>query len=151
MGCTKSNDDNNGNNNGGGNSGGGDNNNYATLIHNSGWDMASPTYENVVIGFTFDRVGEGIIVFKCGDSMYHEVFAKGSYSISGNEMTATYTEVQVDHWTSGTYGPWPYGHTFGFVDGQSKTVTYTIQSCTANKLVMKDSAVGETLTLTKYL
>lgn len=145
MGCTKPNDDNGGNNNGGG----GSNTDYAALIHKGCWSMSSPTYATTSISLCFDYHNQdGTINFFYGGQVLDAdaLSANGTYTVSGNVITAKYTDVKV---IIGTGTSWHYGHTYGFVNGQSKTVTYTIQSCTANKLVLKENALGETLTLTK--
>lgn len=137
-----------GGNNGGG--GGSNTTDYAALVYNSAWggvDLADK-YE---MFFTFDYDAmydqhiEGFIEFQYGyrggDFEYGLVDATGTYTISGNVLTAKYTYVG--------FSDWHYGSTYGFVDGQSKTVTYTIQSCTDEKMVVKESATGTIITLEK--
>ena len=154
VGCTKPNDDNNGgNNNGGGNNGGGggSNTDYAAMIYNSLWQgvgLTNSKYELTLVfdyDMLYDEHTDGFIEFQYGyrggDFEYGLVDATGKYSISGNVITAKYTYVG--------FSDWHYGDTYGFVDGQSKTVTYTIQSCTNDKMVVKESATDKTITLEK--
>ena len=71
--------------------------------------------------------------------------AYGTYTVNDNVIKAEYTNInlveQEAHWT--------YGHTYGLVAGQNKTVTYTIQSCTENTMKVKESVMGDVFTLTK--
>lgn len=71
------------------------------------------------------------------------IMAFGTYTLSGNKLSASYTDVSV---TDSNYKSTTY---HGFTDGKSKTVTYTIQSCDGKKLVMKDDS-GKTLNYEKY-
>lgn len=151
MGCTKSNDDNNGN--GGNNNGGGGGNttDYAAMIYNSLWlgeGLPNSSYELAIIfdyDMMYDEIKDGFIEFQYGyrggDFEYGLVYATGTYTISGNVITAKYTYVG--------FSDWHYGDTYGFVNGQNKTVTYTIQSCTNDKMVVKESATNKTITLEK--
>ncbi len=126
-------------------SSGGGNSNYETMLP-GGWNMLSPTYDELNLYLIFDDNGKGNIFFEYTNS-FSGVIAQGTYTISGNTITASYTDVTFD---DEPYGPWVYGHTYGFVDGQAKTVTYTIQSCTSNRLVLKESVYGDTLELERY-
>ena len=139
AGCTKPNDNND------------DNTDYKALIHHSEWDGVPPTHNNLVISFMFDYdqwgngYEEGGMYFLYGDEGGAMLVAHGTYTILGNTITAKYTNVSLVEIV-----PWNYGHTYGLNPGQSKTVTYTIQSCTANTMTVKESVMGDTFTLTKY-
>ena len=127
-------------------SGGGSNNNYETMLK-GGWVMYSSTYEDLSMNIIFDhRDVKGKICFIYWNN-FSGVIAEGDYTISGNTVTATYTNVSFD---DVDLSPWVYGHTYGFVDGQTKTVTYTIQSCTSDHLVLKESVYGDTLDMERY-
>ena len=139
MGCTKTNDDNGGNNNGGSNT------DYAALLYSSVWSGTAPSNASLYVQFVFDKPDDGNMNFTYGNND-DSMLAKGTYTVSGNVITTTYTNVQLLLCNPS----WTYGHTYGFVEGQSKTVTYTIQSCTADKLVVKESAMGDTFTMTKW-
>lgn len=154
VGCTKPDDDNNGGNNGGGNNGGTEVTDYHALIHDSGWDGVAPANSNLFVEFLFDyddwtcEYSEGKIIFlygKDGDGGAVLV-AKGTYSVSGNVFTANYTDIEIiEHDAT-----WTYGHTYGLTPGQSKTLNYTIQSCTESTMQVKESVMGDTWNLTKY-
>ena len=73
------------------------------------------------------------------------VWARGWYELSGETITCDYREVSVYVNPQGDEGTM-----HGFTSWEPKTVTYTIQSCTSNKLVVKESIYGKTLTVTKY-
>lgn len=119
---------------------------YGTLISGK-WAWYSPTYEDLYMNIIFDHYDvEGKIFFYYGNN-FSCVMAFGDYSISGNIVTATYERVSFD---DVDLSPWVYGHTYGFVNGQSKTVTYTIQSCTSNHLVLKESVYGDILEMDRY-
>lgn len=145
MGCTKSNDDNNGN--GGNNNGGGGGNttDYAALISSSIWSGDAPENEDLRVQFVFDKPEKGNLNFSYGNNE-DGLVANGSYSISGNVMTVTYTDVRFLLCSES----WPFGHSYGFVEGQNKTVTYTFLSCTEKEMVVKESAMGDTFTMTKW-
>lgn len=127
-------------------SGGGGGTNYETMLP-GGWNMHSPTYDELYMNIIFDYDDvKGKIFFEYSNN-FSGVMAFGDYTISGNIVTATYTNVSFSDFD---IVPWVYGHTYGFVDGQTKTVTYTIQSCTSNNLVLKESVYGDTLELERY-
>lgn len=73
------------------------------------------------------------------------VVANGKYELSGNKITASYDIVKVDVDYQNNNGT-----LHGFTHGQPKTVTYTVQSCTANELVLKESIYNQVVTLTRY-
>ncbi len=129
--------------------GGGNNTDYAALLHSSVWSgpaPSDPSNEELYVEFVFDRPENGNMNFVYGTN-FTMLLAKGTYTISGNVITTTYTYVEL---SQDSYYPWVYGHTYGFVEGQNKTVTYTIQSCTSDKLIVKESSMGDTFTMTKW-
>lgn len=73
------------------------------------------------------------------------VWARGWYELSGKTITSTYREVSVYVDPQGNEGT-----LHGFTSWEPQTVTYTIQSCTANELVVKESIYNQTLRLTRY-
>lgn len=70
--------------------------------------------------------------------------AKATYTVNGSIITASFNQVNV---TDSNFNPTTMN---GFTDGQSITVTYTVQSITDNELVMKESVQGQTLRLERY-
>lgn len=88
-----------------------------------------------------DFQGKGKIFFSDLINQDEGVTAKGTYTLSGNKITAVYNNVSVYTESGST--------TFsGFTDGVTKTVTYTIVSCNEVKMVLKDSN-GKTLNYKK--
>lgn len=139
VGCTKPNDDNNGNNNGGG-----ETIDYETYLSDTTyWIGTAPGNTDIVIGMYFVTDTKEIYFAEVDDYKYYGISAHGTYAISGNVITATYILVEV-------YGePFDNIPDYGFVDGEVKKVTYTIQSLTETTLVVKESVLGDTFTLTK--
>lgn len=92
------------------------------------------------IGFFHDG---SVVLQDLVDNNWGVSSAKGTYTLSGNLLTANFTRVEVldVNWNPTTY--------HGFTDGKSRTVKYTIVSCDGKKLVMKDEN-GKTLNYEKY-
>lgn len=130
---------------GGGGGGGGGSTNYDEKIL-GGWscDLNLSGNNFVYITYYFDRNQPGKLDYQYSINNEYGIHAKGTYTVSGTTITATYNNVSVHdvNWNPTTIN--------GFTDGQSKTVTYTIQSCTDNMLVMIESIEGKTLTLERY-
>ena len=132
-------------------SGGGGNTDYATLLYSSGWQTqpaSDGTWAFIMFDYYDNYSGEfieGGVVFQYGgDDDFVE--ATGTYSLTGNVITVRYSKIENVGNVSLNYG-----QAYGLVAGQTKTVTYTIQSCTSNKLVLKESVYGKTLELENAL
>lgn len=128
-----------------GGGGGGGSINYDEKIL-GGWSCELSLNGNnfVYVTYYFNRNQPGKLNYQYGINNEYGIIADGTYSISGTTITATYNSVNVHdiNWNPTTIN--------GFTDGQSITVTYTIQSCTDNVLVMIESVEGKTLTLERY-
>ena len=98
------------------------------------------TASSETIGFFHDGT---VALQDLVDNNWGVSLAKGTYTLSGSQITANFTSVEVldVNWNPTTY--------HGFTDGQSRTVKYTIVSCDGKKLVMKDEN-GKTLNYEKY-
>lgn len=115
--------------------------NYASVIpgHWENTGLAGNLSETIGINYK----GTGTIALEDLVENDWGVMAFGTYTLNGDKLTASYTDVTVydSNYNAGTY--------HGFTDGKSKTVTYTIQSCDGKKLVLKDES-GKTQTYEKY-
>ncbi len=93
--------------------------------------------------FAIDAHSAGTIIFY--DTMYNDwgIHAFGSYTLSGNTISATYDRVSVydENYNSTTW--------HGFTHGEATAVKYTIVSCDGKKLVLKKEN-GETRDFEKY-
>ena len=107
------------------------------------WASTDVVGDDYLIELSIDYKGAGTISFYDMDGDGAGVMAFGTYSLSGNKLSASYTDVTVEE---EDYNPTSY---HGFTDGKSKTVVYTIQSCDGKKLVLKDES-GKTLNYVKY-
>lgn len=122
-----------------------DNTDYSKVIPGH-WANTDVNENDYTVTLSINYKGAGTICFydlvNTADDQYG-VMAYGKYTLSGNKLTANYTDVECKdaNWKSYTY--------HGFSDGKSKTVVYTIQSCNGKKLVMKDES-GKTLHYEKY-
>ena len=75
-----------------------DNTDYKAMIHYSEWDGVSPNHSNLIVSFMFDYdewgsgYEEGGIYFLYGDEGGSMLVAHGTYTVSGNTITANYTK-----------------------------------------------------------
>lgn len=94
------------------------------------------------VSFHFDKNGAGTIAFYDEVDQDWGTTAYGTYTIKDNTITANYSNVTVEDEN--------YNHTtyHGFTHGKAKKVTYTILSCDAKTLNMKDDS-GRTFNLGK--
>lgn len=113
---------------------------YAALIRGHWSAVISDTELETI---SIDSQGSGSIVFY--DLIHNDwgIMARGTYTLSGNTISATYSRVQVsdENYNSTTW--------HGFTDGKTMTVEYTIVSCDGKKLVLKKDN-GETRDFEKY-
>ena len=93
------------------------------------------------IGINYNGVGTIALQYMADNDW--SVSAYGTYTLSGSILTANYTRVEVldANWNPTTF--------YGFTDGKSRTVKYTIVSCDGKKLAIKDES-GKTLNYEKY-
>lgn len=113
---------------------------YSDLLSGH-WSYDDGTLREI---FSFGSKDEGSIVYEYSNypgSNEYEIIASGTYVVTGNILTARYTNVRV--YTS--YGSESYN---GFTEGQNKTVSYTLVSCDGSYLILKEG--GRTLTVEKY-
>ena len=107
------------------------------------WDENGHTWNEYLL-IDFDDSTPNLIRYMHGPNEYG-ITANGKYEFSGDKIIATYDNVTV--FADEQYN---YGTLHGFTHGQPKTVTYTVQSCTANELVLKESIYNQVVTLTRY-
>uniref|UniRef100_UPI004026FC23 hypothetical protein n=1 Tax=Candidatus Cryptobacteroides bacterium TaxID=3085639 RepID=UPI004026FC23 len=113
---------------------------YADLIRGH-WSSVISDSEKETI--SIDSQGAGSILFY--DLIHNDwgIMARGTYTLNGNTISATYDRVQVndENYNSTTW--------HGFTNGKAQTVEYTIVSCDGKKLVLKKDN-GETRDFEKY-
>lgn len=114
---------------------------YSKLIPGHWQNIASTSSISETLSINYNGVGT-ICLYDLVDNDWG-VTARGTYTLNGSNLTATYTNVSV---IDSDYEPTTY---HGFTDGKSKTVKYTIESCDGKKMVLKDES-GKTLTYEKY-
>ncbi len=111
---------------------------YSTVISGS-WYVDIDDEESCEL--IIDFKGQGNIYFTDLINQDEGVTAKGTYTLSGNQIFAIYNDVSVyTERGSSTFN--------GFTDGKKKTMTYTIVSCNDRKMVLKTSD-GNTLNFEK--
>lgn len=111
---------------------------YSAVISGSWWTEIDDEESCELI---IDFRGQGNIYFTDLINQDEGVTAKGTYTLSGNLIFATYSNVSV-YTESGS-------STFnGFTDGKKKTMTYTIISCNDGIMVLQTSD-GKTLKFEK--
>lgn len=119
---------------------------YSSLIVGN-WmeltDISSSKQAEVLLGFGDDGVA-GFQDLMNEDNINYGIVASGTYTLSGNTITAYYNDVFVSKkdWSLGTY--------HGFTHGENKTVKYTIVSCDGKKMTVTDDS-GNTFNMTKYI
>ena len=92
---------------------------------------------------SFNNKGKGTIAYYDLVDDDWGIMAYGTYTLSDDKITASYTEVSV---RNEDFEPFTF---HGFTDGKSKTVKYTIVSCDGKKLTLKDDS-GKSINYEKY-
>lgn len=110
---------------------------YATLIKGRWYNPAIETSDDLFdehfsIGYDGNKIAYAYSYYP--DNREYDILAEGTYKLSKNQLTATYDDVYVDT-------PESSNRTYmGFSNKKTRVVKYMIQSCTKDKISLKDDS-----------